>query len=236
MARSGLFFLSLSLLLLSPSSLLAAKKQPKKPPEPTPLDKYLKEALNRSAVAAPPSAGSMWSPASRFMNLGGDVRASQVDDLVTIVVNESASAVTQGVTKSQRQSALSSSITAAGGATKATGALANLVNLNTQSALNGQGTTTRSTSLNTTLSARVTHVLPNGYLVVEASKEVDVNSEHQLITVRGVVRPEDLAVNNTISSSQVAQVELKIDGKGVVNDSIRRPNIVWRTIMSILPF
>jgi len=235
MARFSLVFFSL--LLLAPSGILAAKKQQsKKPPEPSPLDKYLKEATSRPSTAVGPSAGSLWSPSSRFMNLGGDVRASQVDDLVTIIVNETASAVTQGTTKTQRQSSLTSSITSAAGPTKAAGALANLANLNTQSALNGQGTTARSTTLNTTLSARVTQVLPNGYLVIEATKEVDVNSEHQLVTVRGVVRPEDLAVNNTISSAQVAQVELKIDGKGVVNDSIRRPNIVWRTIMSILPF
>jgi len=170
------------------------------------------------------------------MNLGGDVRAGQVDDLVTIVVNEEASAVVQGTTKTQRQSTLSSAITAAGGVTKTTGALANLANLNTQSALNGQGTTSRSTQLTTTLSARVIKVLPNGYLVVEGSKEVDVNSEHQIVTLRGVVRPADLTSGNLVNSTQVAQMELKIDGKGVVNDSIRRPNIVWRTLMGILPF
>ena len=170
------------------------------------------------------------------MNLGGDVRASQVDDLITIVVNESASAVAQGTTKTQRQSSLNSSITAAGGPTKAAGALANLATLNTQSALNGQGATTRSTTLSTTLSARVTHVLPNGYLVIEATKEVDVNSENQLVSVRGVVRPEDLAVNNIINSSQIAQMELKINGKGVVNDAVRRPFILWRALMGILPF
>jgi len=222
--------------LAGSSVLMAAKKKksPKVPPV-TPFDQYVRDALKRPGSNGA-SAGSLWTPASRYMNLGGDVRASQVDDLITIVVSESASAVAQGTTKTQRQSTLNSSITAAGGVTKTTGALANLAGLNTASSLNGQGATTRSTTLTTTLSARVTNVLPNGYLVIEGSKEVDVNSEHQLVTVRGVVRPADLASNNEISSTQVAQMELKIDGKGVVNDSVKRPNILWRALMGILPF
>jgi flagellar L-ring protein precursor FlgH len=86
------------------------------------------------------------------------------------------------------------------------------------------------------LSARVTHVLPNGYLVVQGNKEVVVNSEHQMVVVRGVVRPADLATDNSIQSNQIAQMEIKVDGKGVVNDAIRRPFILWRLIMGLLPF
>ena len=222
--------------LLSGASVLsAAKKKTAKPPENSALDQYVNQAMAHSATTQSPP-GSLWAPTSHFMNLAGDLRASQVDDILTIVVSETASAVAQGTTKTQRQSSLNSSITAAGGPTKATGALANLATLNTQSALNGQGATTRSTTLNTTLTARVTQVLPNGYLVIEASKEVDVNSEHQLVTIRGVVRPVDLSTANTISSNQIADMELKIDGKGVVNDAVRRPFVLWRVLMGILPF
>ncbi|MBZ5575021.1 MAG: flagellar basal body L-ring protein FlgH [Acidobacteriia bacterium] len=228
----------LSILLAGSSVLPAAKSKKKQPKAPviSPLDQYVNAAVSRGPAPTPASAGSLWAPTSRLTSLGADVRSSQVDDLITIVVSEQASAVAQGTTKTQRQSTLSSSVTAAGGPTKAAGALANLAGLNTQSALNGQGATTRSTTLSTTLSARVTQVLPNGYLVIEGSKEVGVNAEHQLVTLRGVVRPSDLAYNNVISSTQIAQMELKIDGKGVVNDSVRRPNIVWRTLMGILPF
>jgi flagellar L-ring protein precursor FlgH len=86
------------------------------------------------------------------------------------------------------------------------------------------------------LSARVTNVLPNGYLVIEGTKQVQVNSEHQLVTVRGVIRPADLTTGNMISSNQIAQMEIKIDGKGVVNDAIRRPNLLYRIMLAILPF
>lgn len=223
------------LVLSGPAMLMAAKKKPK-PPQPTPLQQYVDQAMARGTAATAASPGSLWSPSSQFMNLGGDVRANQVDDLITVVVAEQASAVAQGTTKTQRQSTLTSGITAAGGPTKAAGALANLAALNTQSALNGQGATTRSTQLTTTLSARVVGVLPNGYLVIEGSKTVDVNSENQVVTLRGVVRPTDLTTGNTISSTQVAEMELTINGKGVVTDSVRRPFVLWRVLMGILPF
>jgi flagellar L-ring protein precursor FlgH len=63
-----------------------------------------------------------------------------------------------------------------------------------------------------------------------------VNSEHQVVTVRGVIRPADLTTGNVITSNQLAQMEIKIDGKGVVNDAIRRPNILYRILLGLLPF
>ena len=96
--------------------------------------------------------------------------------------------------------------------------------------------TTRGATITATLSARVTHVLPNGYLVVEGTKDVVVNSEHQLVTVRGVIRPADLTSANMIGSNQIAQMEIKINGKGVINDAVRRPNFLYRLILGLLPF
>lgn len=227
----------LLVLLFVPLIVEAGKsKKPKKPPQPSPLEQYITQASARGLNLSGASPGSIWSPSSRFMDLGSDLRASQVDDLVTVVVAEQASAVAQGTTKTQRQSSLNAGITAAGGPTKAAGALANLAALNGQSSLNGQGATSRSTTLTTTLSARVVAVLPNGYLVIQGSKAVNVNSEDQVVTLRGIVRPVDLTTGNTISSTQVAQMELTINGKGVVTDSVRRPFVLWRALMGILPF
>lgn len=223
-------------LIASLSPLAVARSKQQKVPEPSPLDQYINDAVGRQQNPSEASAGSLWAPTSRYTSLAGDLRASQVDDLVTILVTDQASAVVQGTTKTQRQSSLKSSITAAGGVTKASGALANLASLNTQSQLNGQGATSRSTQLSTTLSARVSHVLPNGYLVVEASKEIVINSERQVVTVRGVIRPTDLSTANVISSNEIAQLELKINGKGVVGDAVRRPFILWRVLMGVLPF
>jgi flagellar L-ring protein precursor FlgH len=79
-------------------------------------------------------------------------------------------------------------------------------------------------------------VLPNGGLVVEASKDIQVNSERQTITVRGVVRPADIDPTNSVPSDRLGQLEIRINGKGVVADAIKRPFILWRLLLGLLPF
>ena len=214
----------------------SAGKKAKKPPEPTALDRYLQEALKQPVAPVQPSAGSLWSSASRMTDIGSDVRAAQVDDLVTIVVQEQASAVATGATKTSRASTASNQITSLLGPKSPGGALQNLLNATGSQTLDGSGSTSRGATISATLSARVTNVLPNGYLVLQGTKDVLVNSEHQLVTVRGVIRPADLSAGNIITSNQIAQMEIRIDGKGVVNDAIRRPFILWRLLLGILPF
>jgi len=226
---------AIMLVLLLPATAPAAKKA-KTPPEASPLDRYVSEATARSAESAATTPGSIWVSGSRLADAARDVRASQVDDLLTIVVAEQASAVTTGTTKTQRTSSVKNSVSALAGVTKATGALANLANISGDQQLAGQGTTSRSTTLSTTLTARVAHVLPGGALVVEATKDVQINSERQTITVRGVVRPADIDATNSVQSSRLGQLELHVNGKGVVGDAIRRPFILYRLLMGLLPF
>lgn len=213
------------------------KKKDQKPPEPSPLDKYIADADKAgSSPQAVHPPGSTWSQNALFSNLGLDLRAGRVNDLVTIVVSETFSAVANGDVKTQRQSTAQSSITALAGVTRAAGPWANLANTNTQTQLQGTGETSRGAVLTANMSARVTHVLPNGYLVIEGTKRVQVSSENQVITVRGVIRPVDLIPPNTISSNLIAQMEIQVSGKGVINDTIHRPNILYRILMGILPF
>jgi len=214
----------------------AAGKKNNPPAAASPLDRYVAAAEARSAVASSTTPGSIWLPGSRLADAARDVRASQVDDLLTVVVAEQASAVSTGTTKTQRTSSTKNSITALAGIPKAASALANLATTSGDTQLNGQGTTSRTTTLTTTLTARVTHVLPGGGLVVEASKDLQVNSERQTITVRGVVRPADIDTTNSVQSSRLGQLEVHINGKGVVGDAIRRPNILYRLLLGLLPF
>ena len=222
-------------LVLAAGALNASNKTDK--PAPSPLDLYIEEAMQRSNTGSPnDSAGSIWSPSARFGDLAADFRAGRIDDMVTIQVIERASAVAKGTTKSARSSSAQSSIGALGGVTRAAGPWANLASAETQTALDGQGETTRETTLTTTLTARVTHVLPNGYLVIEGAKNVVVNSENPLITIRGVVRPVDLSTGNTVRSDRVGQMEVRVNGKGVVGDAIRRPFFLYRLLLGLLPF
>src|SRR5579884_2104316 len=96
--RHPTLFFTLALFLAA-APLYGKDKKLKKPAEPSALDKYLQDALKQPVTPSQPSAGSLFSSSSRLTDLGSDVRAAQVDDLVTIVVNESASAVATGATQ-----------------------------------------------------------------------------------------------------------------------------------------
>lgn len=203
----------------------------------TPLERYVNEARQRDRQAdATRPAGSLWHPGAVLGDLASDVKASRVDDLVTILVTERASAAVKGTVKTTRKSQADGTIGALVGATQPGGRLANLAKLSGSHELDGQGATSRDTVLSTTLSARVIEVLPNGYLVVEGSKLVVINSERQWVTVRGVVRPYDIAPGNVVRSDRLAQLEVLINGKGVVADAVRRPFFLYRLLMGLLPF
>lgn len=215
----------------------AAKKEKKeKEPVLTPLDLYVQQAHASAKQAESDSPGSLLTGVDLLSDLATDVKARYVNDIVTIVVDESASAVSTGVTKTQRDSSATGGFSSAAGKLSIPSRLGNVITATGSQSLNGQGTTTRTTTLTTTLSARVVDVLPNGFLVVEGARNVVVNSENQTVTLRGVVRPNDLSRANTVSSDAVAQMELKINGKGVVNDSIHRPNFLYRLLLGVLPF
>lgn len=224
------------LLLLTVATFAWAGAKKPAPPPSAPLDLYVRDAETRSADAPAPSPGAIWVPASRLADAARDVRAAQVDDLLTIVVAEEASAVSSGTTKTARTTSVKASVTAAGGITRTLGPLVNLAGASGDNQLSGQGTTSRSTSLSTTLTARVVHVLPNGALVVEAAKDIQINSERQTITVRGVVRPSDIDAANSIQSNRLGQLEVRVNGKGVVGDAVRRPFFLYRLLLGILPF
>lgn len=224
------------ILLQSSGSAGAAKILKKKPPEPSALDHYIEEALSHAPPQPAVSTGSLWMPGAPLGQVASDVRAARVDDVVSILVTESASALSSGTVKTQRNSSANASVTALGHKYGANSALPNLAGMNGNVALDGQGSTMRQTSFTTTMTARVTHVLPNNYLVVEGKKLVQVNSEQQVIVVRGVVRPADLAWDNTVSSDRLAQMEVSVNGKGVVNDAIRRPMFLYRLLTGLLPF
>jgi len=217
-------------------SLFAARKKDAKPAAQSPLDRYVADSVARSAEAPAATPGAIWQAGSRLADAARDVRASQVDDVLTIVVSENASAVTTGTTKTSRQSNTQNSIGSLAGFTGTAGRLANLASVSGNTQLAGQGTTSRVTTLTTTLTAHVIHVLPNGCLVVEASKDTQINSEHQIITVRGVVRPADIDPTNSVQSNRLAQLEVHVNGKGVVGDAIKRPFFLYRLLLGLLPF
>ncbi len=225
---AGIFALSLVLPAI-------AKKKP--PVEPTPtLEQYVREATQRSHQASTATPGSLYTSTGRLADGFRDVRASQVYDLVTILVSDKASAVSTGATNTTRKSNVKASVASAVLPKSVAPALANLATTSNNTQLQGQGTTSRESTLTTTVTAEVTDVLPNGNLVIQGQKEISVNSEKQVITVRGIVRPDDLSPGNSIPSDRIARMEVRVNGRGVVNDAVKRPFFLYRILLGLLPF
>jgi flagellar L-ring protein precursor FlgH len=215
----------------------AVKKKINPPVQPTLLEQYIKSASSAADRENTDTApGSLWSPSGRLNDLGRDLRASQVDDVVTVLVSESVNAVATGASTSERASSANASVSSLAGKTSLTGALANLAGLSGNQKLNGTGTTSRGATLTATLTARVVRVMPGGLLLIEGDKSIQVNSEQQAVTVRGIVRTADISTSNTVLSTQVADMEVRVNGKGVIGDAVRRPNILYRILLGVLPF
>ena len=222
-------------IFLTVAALLAAKKPPAAKETTTPLDEYVRQVNQRSHQASNASPGSLFTSTGRLADGFRDVRASQVYDLVTIIVSDKASAVSTGGTNTTRKSSVKASVGSAALPKGAVTALSNLANTTNNTQLQGQGTTSRESTLTTTVTAEVTDVLPNGNLVIHGQKDISVNSEKQVITVRGIIRPDDLSPVNSIPSDRVARMEVRVNGKGVVNDAVKRPFFLYRLLLGLLP-
>ena len=60
--------------------------------------------------------------------------------------------------------------------------------------------------------------------------------EAELRQFRGVLRPTDLDTTNSVASARIAQMEVQVNGKGIVNDAVRRPFFLYRLLLGLLPF
>ena len=151
--------------------------------------------------------GSIWSADGQMVRLGTDVKAYRIHDVVSIVVMESLAASTDGQVKNSRASNVNSGLTSLFGALKASNALQNLVTASASSGLTAQGQSTTNSSLATTFGAEVVDVLPNGMLVVQATRQLTFSEQTQLIELRGLVRPEDVSSQNQVLSTAMTDLE-----------------------------
>jgi len=180
--------------------------------------------------------GSLWVPQGRFCNLPSDDKARNVNDSIIINVVEQTTAEGDASVKSARTFSASSSLSALGGLVKANNGLQNIFSPQSSQALNGSSQTTSDSSFSTSLAAQVVRVLPNGYLVIEAARHMDMNNQRQTLLVHGVVRPSDIAVDNSVYSYQIFDLEVQLIGKGVLSDGVRPPNKIVNAILKVVGF
>lgn len=201
----------------------------------TALHNYI-ERVRAQQAAEIKTPGSIWSPEGRLVRLGTDAKAARLHDVVSIVVSESVAASTDGAVKNSRSSSSSSAITGLFGKLKSSNNLENLLGTSASSGLTASGQSTSNSSLATTFGGEVVDVLPNGMLVVQATRELTFSQQTQLIKLRGLVRPEDVSAQNEVQSSTMTDLELEVVGKGIVNDATYRQNAVVRFLQKMLVF
>jgi flagellar L-ring protein precursor FlgH len=192
------------------------------------------------AEAAPREPASLWRSGSRAFFK--DQRAAQVGDIVTILVNtkdtadfENATATTRTGTESM---GLPNLFGLEGMLPKILGkavSASTLVNASSTNANNGSGSIKRNETVTLRLAGVVTQVLPNGNLVVAARQEMRVNSELREMEVSGVIRPQDIASDNTVPHDRMAEARISYGGRGQVTD-IQTPRYGQQALDVLLPF
>jgi flagellar L-ring protein FlgH len=187
---------------------------------PDSYDDAYQRYLASARVATPSTASSFGWMAS----LAADRRARSVNDLVTVRVVESISAsgsADSALTKNGKASAAVPSYF--GSEKKAPSWLdpTNLASVGTGTTFSGAGTTTRSGELSAIMTARVVEVLPNGDLVLEGIREIEINGDRQIVVLSGVARQPDIRPDNTLLSTQVGQLRIRYFGRGLMKDNLK---------------
>ena len=183
---------------------------------------------------------SLWRPGSRaFLK---DQRASQVGDILTVVINIEDDASISASTNRTRTAGEDSSMTSLLGYQGSLAAILpdavnplSLIDLDSNSTSTGAGSVARDETINLRIAALVTQVLPNGNLVIAGRQEVRVNFEIRQLQIAGLIRPEDITSTNTISYDQVAEARISYGGRGQVSD-VQQPRYGQQIYDIIWPF
>jgi flagellar L-ring protein precursor FlgH len=189
--------------------------------------RYL-QAARTTKPAGGPNIGWM-------SGLGADLRARQVNDIVTINVVESIVGTGSADSALDKKGSGTAAVTKLFGVEKKLPAFVdptNLVGAASTTSFKGGGTTNRALTLTATMTARVTEVLPNGDLVLEGARELDINGDRQIVVLSGVVRPNSVSKDNSVPSTAIGQLRIRYFGKGLIKDNLR-PGILIRILNKV---
>lgn len=185
--------------------------------------------------------GSLYS-AAESTDLYADNRARRVGDIVMINVVENSKSKSKADTTADRETTSSLGVAAAfnrssfgmGGATGKVGPNP-MLSTSSTSELSASGETKRENYVTATIAARVLNVLPGGVLQLQGAREIRVNEETQYMVVSGLVRAQDVASNNSVDSTQLADSRIEYYGKGVLADK-QKQGWLTRLLDNVWPF
>jgi flagellar L-ring protein FlgH len=182
-------------------------------------------------------SGSLFSDSAPNAFLFRDLKARNINDILTIQIIESSTASNSANTSTKKEGDVSLKAPSLFGLEGGASALnfASMLAGNSALSFAGQGSTSRTGQLQAFVSARVVSVMPNGDLAIEGVKEVTINRERQILRIRGLVRSRDVTPGNVILSTAIANMEVVFDGKGIVSDA-NKPGFLFRLFTWLTPF
>ena len=186
------------------------------------------------------STTSLWSSSPK--SLFGDRRASQYGDILTVVIEIDDEAEMTNSTAQNTSSDQDFSLGAFFGLPEIlnrqlpeSATVSPAVDITRSSAITGNGNIKREEKLTLRLAARVTDVLPNGYLGLAGRQEIMVNNERRYLQVTGLVRTQDISRLNTITYDKIAEARVYYGGDGQMTNAVK-PKIGNKVLGKIIPF
>ncbi len=171
-----------------------------------------------------------------------DQRATNVGDILTVLIEIDDQADLDNETKRSRSSGEGAELPALLGYEAALGRVlpqaidpTNLAEFGSESNYTGKGSVGREEEIDFKLAAVVTQILPNGNLVIYGKQEARVNYEKRIIQIDGVIRPEDISIKNTINHDQIAEARIIYGGEGQITD-MQQPRYGQQLYDIIFPF
>jgi flagellar L-ring protein FlgH len=160
--------------------------------------------------------------AGQQMELFADLKARRVGDVLTITLNEATNASKSAVTKTAKTTSVANTGPTIFGKTITTKGVPILnTSMSGADSFDGEGSSAQSNSIVGALTVTVVDVQPNGNLVVQGDKTLKLNQGDEFVHIAGVIRPADIATNNTVTSDKLADAHISYSGKGAVDSSNR---------------
>jgi flagellar L-ring protein precursor FlgH len=165
-------------------------------------------------------ADSLWSP-SQGPIYGVSKRRIKVGDVITVYVSESTNAAQSASTMTRKDSSIGGKLLA--NWDQISNVLGNQqtrrtldLGIDGNDAYEGTGQTVRRSNVKAVVSSIVTEILKSGNLYIVGEHKVKVNNEIETVKVSGIIRPQDISVQNSVFSYQIAKAEVSVHGEGVV--------------------